>query len=484
MKYTSLSNFIKGTYSYSNGEYLDVFSPLNGEVISQVPLSSATVVDEAVTGAMQAFPAWSELPIKERVQVFYRYRNLLEKYFEELAALISEENGKTLDESRAEVSVSIEMVEFATSLPQLCIGEIEEVSCGVECRSTRYPIGVVASITPFNFPNMVPNWTIPNAITLGNTMILKPSEQVPLSSNRITELLTEAGLPEGVLNIVHGGREAVEAICDHPGIDAVSFVGSTKVAKIVYQRAAASFKRALCLGGAKNHLIVLPDANEEMTASNVAASMAGCAGQRCMAASAMVAVGKVDSIIDKLCEETKKIIPGENLGAIISTQAKERIEGYITEAVAEGARILVDGRNTRVKGSEGGYYIGPTVIDQVTPDMKIAKEEVFGPVLAIMRVSTVDEALQIENSSVYGNAASVFTQSGSLANYVAERVSAGMIGVNIGVPVPREPFSFGGWNESKFGSGDITGKSSIEFWTKLKKTTTKWNPEARTNWMS
>ena len=484
MKYTSLSNFIKGTYSYSNGEYLDVFSPLNGEVISQVPLSSATVVDEAVTGAMQAFPAWSELPIKERVQVFYRYRNLLEKYFEELAALISEENGKTLDESRAEVSVSIEMVEFATSLPQLCIGEIEEVSRGVECRSTRYPIGVVASITPFNFPNMVPNWTIPNAITLGNTMILKPSEQVPLSSNRITELLTEAGLPEGVLNIVHGGREAVEAICDHPGIDAVSFVGSTKVAKIVYQRAAASFKRALCLGGAKNHLIVLPDANEEMTASNVAASMAGCAGQRCMAASAMVAVGEVDSIIDRLCEEAKKIIPGKNLGAIISTQAKERIEGYITEAVAEGARILVDGRNTRVKGSEGGYYIGPTVIDQVTPDMKIAKEEVFGPVLAIMRVSTVDEALQIENSSVYGNAASVFTQSGSLANYVAERVSAGMIGVNIGVPVPREPFSFGGWNESKFGSGDITGKSSIEFWTKLKKTTTKWNPEARTNWMS
>ncbi len=484
MKYTSLSNFIKGTYSYSNGEYLDVFSPLNGEVISQVPLSSAAVVDEAVTGAMQAFPAWSELPIKERVQVFYRYRNLLEKYFEELAALISEENGKTLDESRAEVSVSIEMVEFATSLPQLCIGEIEEVSRGVECRSTRYPIGVVASITPFNFPNMVPNWTIPNAITLGNTMILKPSEQVPLSSNRITELLTEAGLPDGVLNIVHGGREAVEAICDHPGIDAVSFVGSTKVAKIVYQRAAASFKRALCLGGAKNHLIVLPDANEEMTASNVAASMTGCAGQRCMAASAMVAVGKVDSIIDKLCEETKKIIPGKNLGAIISTQAKERIEGYITEAVAEGARILVDGRNIRVKGSEGGYYIGPTVIDQVTPDMKIAKEEVFGPVLAIMRVSTVDEALQIENSSVYGNAASVFTQSGSLANYVAERVSAGMIGVNIGVPVPREPFSFGGWNESKFGSGDITGKSSIEFWTKLKKTTTKWNPEARTNWMS
>jgi len=484
MKYATLSNFIKGGYRNCDGQYIDVFSPLNGDVISKVPLSSADVVNEAVAGAKQAFPAWAERPIKERAQVFYRYRNLLEKHFEELAALISEENGKTIDESRAEISVSIEMAEFATSLPQLCIGEINEVSRGVACRSERHPLGVVASITPFNFPNMVPNWTVPNAITSGNTMILKPSEQVPLSGNRIAELLSDAGLPEGVFNVVHGGREAVESICDHPGIDAVSFVGSTKVAKIVYRRATANFKRVLCLGGAKNHLIVLPDANEEMTASNVAASMIGCAGQRCMAASAMVAVGNVDSIIDRLCEETKKIIPGENLGAVISKQAKERIEGYITEAEAEGASILVDGRNARVRNKENGFYVGPTVIDHVTPEMKIAKEEVFGPVLAILRASTVDEALRIENSSVYGNAASVFTQSGGLANYVAKRASAGMIGVNIGVPVPREPFSFGGWNESKFGSGDITGKSSIEFWTKLKKTTAKWNPEARTNWMS
>jgi malonate-semialdehyde dehydrogenase (acetylating)/methylmalonate-semialdehyde dehydrogenase len=331
---------------------------------------------------------------------------------------------------------------------------------------------------------MVPNWTIPNALALGNTMILKPSEQVPLSANRIAEILAEAGLPKGVLNVVHGAQAAVEAICDHPGIDAVSFVGSTKVAKIVYQRATSNLKRALCLGGAKNHLIVLPDANEEMTASDVAASMTGCAGQRCMAASAMVAVGKVDAIIDRLCEETKKIIPGKNLGAIISQQAKERIEGYIAEAEAQGAKILVDGRDATVEGKENGYYVGPTVIDFVTPDMKIAKEEVFGPVLAILRTSTLDEAIEIENNSPYGNAASVFTQSGGLAKYVAEHASAGMIGVNIGVPVPREPFSFGGWNESKFGTGDITGESSIEFWTKLKKTTTKWNPEARTNWMS
>ena len=484
MKYSQVTNCINGEQISGNGQMLEVFSPLNGQVISEVPLSSADVVDEAVTAAREAFPAWSALTLKERVQIFFRYRQLLEKYRTELVALVSEENGKTSAEAAAEVNKSIELTEFATSLPQLCAGEIEIVSRGVECRSERHPLGVVASISPFNFPNMVPNWTIPNALALGNTMILKPSEQVPLSANRIAEILAEAGLPKGVLNVVHGAQAAVEAICDHPGIDAVSFVGSTKVAKIVYQRATSNLKRALCLGGAKNHLIVLPDANEEMTASDVAASMTGCAGQRCMAASAMVAVGKVDVIIDRLCEETKKIIPGKNLGAIISQQAKERIEGYIAEAEAQGAKILVDGRDATVEGKENGYYVGPTVIDFVTPDMKIAKEEVFGPVLAILRTSTLDEAIEIENNSPYGNAASVFTQSGGLAKYVADHASAGMIGVNIGVPVPREPFSFGGWNESKFGTGDITGESSIEFWTKLKKTTTKWNPEARTNWMS
>jgi len=484
MKYSQVTNCINGEQISGNGQMLEVFSPLNGQVISEVPLSSADVVDEAVTAAREAFPAWSALTLKERVQIFFRYRQLLEKYRTELVALVSEENGKTSAEAAAEVDKSIELTEFATSLPQLCAGEIEIVSRGVECRSERHPLGVVASISPFNFPNMVPNWTIPNALALGNTMILKPSEQVPLSANRIAEILAEAGLPKGVLNVVHGAQAAVEAICDHPGIDAVSFVGSTKVAKIVYQRATSNLKRALCLGGAKNHLIVLPDANEEMTASDVAASMTGCAGQRCMAASAMVAVGKVDAIIDRLCEETKKIVPGKNLGAIISQQAKERIEGYIAEAEAQGAKILVDGRNATVEGKENGYYVGPTVIDFVTPDMKIAKEEVFGPVLAILRTSTLDEAIEIENNSPYGNAASVFTQSGRLAKYVADHASAGMIGVNIGVPVPREPFSFGGWNESKFGTGDITGESSIEFWTKLKKTTTKWNPEARTNWMS
>ena len=478
-------NFIDGRWVDSKGkDSLPVMNPSVGRQIAKVPLSVAADVDAAVRAATQAFPAWSTMPIKERAQIFYRYKSLMERDFKELAALVHEENGKTMNEASAEIEKAIEVTEFACSMPQLASGEILEVSKGVECRIDRYPLGVVASITPFNFPNMVPNWTIPNALVLGNTMVLKPSQQVPLSSLRIAELLKEAGLPDGVFNIVHGAQEAVEAICDHPQIQAVTFVGSTKVAKIVYARATSRHKRALCLGGAKNHLIVLPDANEEMAATNIAASMSGCAGQRCMAASAMVGVGAVDHIIQRLCDEARKIVPGKNLGAVISKAAKERIARYIDEAEAQGAKVLVDGRKVTVEGKDEGYYIGPTVIDYVRPEMKIAQDEVFGPVLSIMRTKTVDEAIAIENRNPYGNAASVFTQSGGMARYVIERASAGMIGVNIGVPVPREPFSFGGWNESKFGACDITGKSSIEFFTKPKKTTTKWNPESRVNWMS
>lgn len=484
MLYPDVHNFWAGDFVKSEGEVLNVYCPLNGEIISTVPLSKSSELDAAVKSARLAFSSWSAKPIKERVQVFFRYKQLLEKNQTELAELIHIENGKTIPEAIAEIEKSVEVTEFACSVPQLAIGELLEVSNGVECRIERYPVGVVACITPFNFPNMVPNWTIPNALVLGNTMVMKPSEQVPLSAGKIAELLKEAGLPDGVFNIIHGGKEIVEAICDHPGIDAVSFVGSTKVAKLVYTRATSNLKRALTLGGAKNHLIVLPDAHEQMTASNVAASMSGCAGQRCMAASAMVAVGNVDNIIEKLCEEAGKIIAGKNLGAIISKEAKIRIENYITEAEAQGAKILVDGRNCKVEGFENGYYVGATVIDDVKPEMKIACEEVFGPVLAIMHVENIEQAITIENNSPYGNAAAVFTQSGGAAKYVIEHASAGMIGVNIGVPVPREPFSFGGWNESKFGVCDITGKSSIEFWTKAKKTTTKWNPESKVNWMS
>ncbi|MBA2249914.1 MAG: CoA-acylating methylmalonate-semialdehyde dehydrogenase [Chitinophagaceae bacterium] len=485
MKYKAVRNFIGGKFTDNQmAGKLDVISPLDGNRLSQVPMSSVVELNEAVKSAMDAFPAWSKTPIKERVQVFFRYKTLLEKNLQELAELCSEENGKTLGESVAEIEKCIELTEFACSLPQLITGELLEVSRGVECRTEHVPLGVVASIVPFNFPSMVPNWTLPNAIALGNCMIMKPSEKVPLSVGRLALLLKEAGLPDGVFNVVHGGVEIVEAICDHPDIQAVSFVGSTKVAKIVYQRATSNYKRCLALGGAKNHLMVLPDAIPGMTAQNVAASMSGCAGQRCMAASAMIGVGNVDSIIDKICEEARKIIPGKNLGAVISKESQQRIEKYITEAEQQGATILVDGRNTKVAGKENGTYVGPTVIDHVTPQMSVATEEIFGPVISIIRTKTIDEALAIENANPYGNAASVFTQNGGAARYIIDHASAGMIGVNVGVPVPREPFSFGGWNDSKFGVGDITGKSSIEFWTKLKKSTIKWNAEAGVNWMS
>lgn len=485
MKYPLIQNFVNGQPTPStSARTLDVISPIDGTLLSKVPLSTKADLDKAVAAAQKALPGWSRTPIKERVQIFFRYKNLLEKNLKELSLLIQEENGKTYGEAVAEIEKSIELTEFATSLPQLVTGEVLEVSSGVECRTEYVPVGVVASIVPFNFPAMVPNWTIPNALALGNCMIIKPSEKVPLTLGHIAALLKEAGLPDGVFNIVNGDREMVEAICDHAGIDAVSFVGSTKVAKLVYQRSTQNLKRCLALGGAKNHLIVLPDAMPVMTAQNVTASMSGCAGQRCMAASAMVAVGSVDHIIEKVCEEARKIVPGQNLGAVISREAKERIERYITEAEQQGARILVDGRNSIVAGKEKGTYVGPTVIDYVKPDMTVAREEIFGPVISIIRTKTVDEALAIENANPYGNAASVYTQSGGIARYVTDRASAGMVGVNVGVPVPREPFSFGGWNESRFGVGDITGKSSIGFWTKLKKTTTKWNPESGINWMS
>ena len=485
MKYAKVKNYYNGEFVESvSAEHLDVISPIDGNLLSSVPMSTVNELNKAVESAENAFKSWSKTPIKERVQVFFRYRHLLEKNLNELTSLVSEENGKTYDEARAEVEKSIELTEFACSMPQIVSGEILEVSKGVECRTEHFPIGVVASIVPFNFPLMVPNWTMPNALVLGNTMVMKPSELVPLSVVKMAELLQEAGLPDGVFNVINGGREIVEGICAHQDIEAVSFVGSTVVAKLVYQQSTHHLKRCVALGGAKNHLFVLPDANPEMTATNVTASMSGCAGQRCMAASAMIAVGDVNAIIERICSEARKVIPGVNLGAVISKAAKERIENYISEAESNGAKILVDGRGATVAGKENGTYVGATVIDFVTPEMSVATEEIFGPVISIMRTENLDEALKIENKNPYGNAASVFTQSGGAARYVMEHASAGMIGVNIGVPVPREPFSFGGWNDSRFGANDITGKSSIEFWTKLKKTTTKWNAEAGINWMS
>ena len=480
-------------YNFINGEYLlpsmrhqaqDLHSPLNGSYLGTLFYSTTEDIEKAIQAAKNAFPAWSQKTLKERVQIFFRFRRLLEINKEPLSLLIQKENGKTREEAQAEVDKAIELCEFASALPQFVQNEVQEVSKGVECILKHEPLGIVASIVPFNFPLMVPMWTIPNAIALGNCMLLKPSEKVPLTMIRIAELLDQAGLPKGVFNIVQGSKEVAEILCEHKDIKAISFVGSTPIAKEVYRKATYNYKRCLALGGAKNHLIVLPDADIEMTASNIAASMSGCAGQRCMAASVLLAVDNINPIIEQLCKEVQKIIPGENLGAIISLEAKNRIENAITAAEKAGAKILVDGRNTLVKGAENGYYIAPTIIDHVTPDMDIAKTEIFGPVIAIIHTKSLEEAINIENANPYGNAAAIFTQNGAAANYVMQYANAGMIGINVGVPVPREPFSFGGWNESKFGSHDITGKSSIAFWTQLKKITTKWNAQARTNWMS
>ena len=486
-RHGTLANFIGGELVTVDAPTIPVHAPATGAIIAHVAMSDAAAVDAAVRAARAALGPWSALPIKERVQVFYRYRTLVEQHLDELSELIVEEHGKVMAEARAEWLKVMELTEFACSLPQIATGSVLEVSRGVECRTERTPVGVVASIVPFNFPSMVPHWTIPNAIALGNTMVLKPSEMVPLSAMRTAELLAEAGLPKGVFNIVHGNRETAEAICDHPGIAAVTFVGSTRAAQAVYRRATSNLKRALCLGGAKNHLIVLPDAEPGMTASNVTASMSGCSGQRCMAASVMLAVGEtdtMDNIVRGVVEQARALVTGRDIGPVISEAARDRIERYIDEAEAAGARVLVDGRHAVVEGREGGYYVGATVIDGVTPEMRIAQEEVFGPVLAIVRSRSLDDALAVENRSPYGNAAAVFTEKGSSARYVAEHTTSGMIGVNVGVPVPREPFGFGGWGDSAFGAGEITGPSSIEFWTRTRKTTTKWNRDAGTNWMS
>jgi malonate-semialdehyde dehydrogenase (acetylating) / methylmalonate-semialdehyde dehydrogenase len=485
MQFEEVKNFINGAFkSGSSKTNHQIISPLNGVLLSNFNESTQDDLNEIILHAQKAQKLWQKVTLKERAQVFYRYKRLLEENIEKLTEIIYLENGKIHSEARAEIEKAIELTEFACSLPQFVNGENMEVSKGVFCSSTRVPLGIVASIVPFNFPTMVPHWTIVNTLALGNAFILKPSEAVPVSSQYTAKLLQEAGLPDGLFNIINGTQSTVENICDHPAIQAVTFVGSTKVAKIVYQRASQNLKQVLALGGAKNHIILLPDAHPEMASSNIIASMSGCAGQRCMAAATLIAVGNCDTVLDKLIVDAQKIQCGTTLGAVISKAAKERIENFITEAEQEGAKILLDGRNTVVPGKENGFYVGPTIIDHAKPTMRVATEEIFGPVLTIVRVATIDEALAIENANPYGNACSVFTQSGGLANYVTERASAGMCGVNIGVPVPREPFGFGGWNESRFGSGDITGKSSIVFFTKEKKTTTKWNPEAGTNWMS
>ncbi len=482
--YVPALNWIDGKWAESTEKHgeLEVINPRHGKAMSRVVMSGAADVDAAVRSGEKAFATWKDWPLRERAHVMYRLRDLMVKHIDELSWLLSHENGKVFSEAKAEVEKGIECIEYGCSLPNLASGNQLEVSRGVACEMVYEPLGVVAGVTPFNFPNMVPFWMIPQALVGGNVFILKPSEQVPLSSLRIAEMLKLAGLPDGVFNIVQGGREVVEALCDHPRIKALAFVGSTKVAKLVYGRACATGKRALCLGGAKNHLFVVPDADMNLTAENVMASFTGCAGQRCMAASVLLAVGEVDHIIDAVVQRAKGMKLGTEMGPVTTLAAAERITRYIDQAEKMGAKVLVDGRGQRA--TEGGYWIGPTVLDHVTMEMPAAAEEIFGPVLSIVRVPNIDKALEIENKSPYGNAASVYTTSGDVARRVMDNVEAGMCGVNVGVPVPREPFGFGGWNDSAFGQGNLTGWDGYRFWTRQRKITSKWSLQKDATWMS
>ena len=460
-----------------------IISPLDGSPLGYLHPADSAMVATVVQSAAQTFTNWRQVPIKERVQPLYRFKQLVEQNLRSLAEEVTRENGKTVEEAAAGLQRGLEVVEYACALPNLMASEILEVSSGVDCFSRRLPLGVVAGITPFNFPAMVPMWMFPLAIACGNTFILKPSELVPFTPLRLAELLAQAGLPPGVFNVVQGNRTTVEALLDHPDLQAGAFVGSTPVARAVYLRGIQKNKRMLTLGGAKNHLVVVPDADPGLTAKSVTASATGCAGQRCMAASVLIAVGPSDHLVDAIQAEMAKLRPGIDIGPVISAQAKTRIVGYIDRAEREGAQLRLDGRSATVAGREGGYYLGPTLIDRLQPTSVCVQEEIFGPVLSVLRVDSLDEAIAIENHSPYGNAASIFTTNGAVARHFEAGVQAGMVGINIGVPVPREPFGFGGWNDSKFGVGDITGREAINFWTKSRKTTLKWATKS-TSWMA
>ncbi|MBI4703497.1 MAG: CoA-acylating methylmalonate-semialdehyde dehydrogenase [Deltaproteobacteria bacterium] len=482
--YAAARNWIGGEWrNASTGETMDVENPRYGRPMGKVVVSPGADVDVAVRAAKAALPKWRHVPLRERAQVMYRLKSILERDMEEMCWLLSAENGKTYVEAQGDVGKAIECVEFAAALAMSAAGGQIDVSRGVNCRLTHEPLGIVAGITPFNFPVMVPLWMIPNALMGGNAFILKPSSLVPYGGMRLAAAIEEAGLPEGIFNVVYGRRDAVSAIVDHPEISAVGFVGSTPVAKHLYGRGATLGKRMLCLGSAKNHAIVVPDADLELTATTLVASAYGCAGQRCMAATIMVAVGDVQPIIDEMVVLMRKLELGKDMGPIITKEDAKRIVGYIDQAESMGAKILADGRGAKVAGCPGNW-VGPTLIDHVTPEMPASHEEIFGPVFCIMHAKTLDEAIDLANSSPYGNGGAVFTQSGEVARHVAERLDVGMFGVNIGIPVPREPFAFGGWKDSGFGCLDITGMDGFHFWTRAKKTTEKWAHQTGGSWMS
>ena len=470
-----------GKWIESNtSRYGDVYNPSTGNGIARVPLCNAQQTGEVVEAAAAALPAWADTPVVERARVMFRFRELLHQHFDELAALVTREHGKTLAESRAEINRGIEVVEFSCGIPSLIGGEVlPNIAAEVDAEAVRHPVGVCVGITPYNFPSMVPLWMFPIALVCGNTFVLKPSEKVPLSANRLGELLIEAGIPPGVFNIVHGDRECVDAILDHPKVAAVSFVGSTPVAKSIYERGTANGKRVQAAGGAKNHLIIMPDAQMDQTVQALVASAYGCAGQRCMAGSVAVAVGGAgDAVVEGLVDVAGKLRVGpsdgnENvdMGPVIRGEHRDRVASYLDVAKTDGATVALDGRR---KFDGEGFLIGPSVVDRVSPAMRVYKEEIFGPVLSVVRVADLDEALAVGAQCEFGNGASIFTTSGYAAREFSRRFNAGMIGVNVGVPAPMAWFPFTGWNRSFFGDLHIQGKESIQFYTRQKVTLTRW----------
>ena len=481
-----LTNYINGAWRpAAASEYADVTNPATGEVLARAPLGGEADVNAAVEAAAAAFPEWRRTPPEERIQYLFKLKQSLEEHLQELARLVTMENGKTITEARAEVRRGIENVEVACGIPTLMQGyNLEDVARGIDEMMIRQPLGVVATVTPFNFPLMVPLWFLPYAIACGNTLVVKPSERVPVAMSRLFELLDEIGVPPGVVNLVHGGRAAVDALLDHPEVRAVSFVGSTPVARHIYTRGSANGKRVQCQGGAKNYVVVMPDADLEMTTQIVSDSAFGCAGQRCLAVSVAVTVGEAQRTFrDAIADHARGLRVGYGLseetqmGPVITAASKERIEGLIATGIGAGATALLDGRGARVSGYEPGNFIAPTVLDNVTPGSEISDTEIFGPVLSLMHAETVDEALEILGRSAYGNAASIFTNSGAAARKFRYEAPAGNIGVNIGVAAPMAYFPFSGWKDSFLGVLHGQGRDGVEFYTEKKVVIERWPKE-------
>jgi malonate-semialdehyde dehydrogenase (acetylating)/methylmalonate-semialdehyde dehydrogenase len=475
--------YVNGQWEIAEGRTVQgVTNPATGATLAKLPHATAADIDRAVTAAHEAFLKWREVPVVDRVQVLYRYKTLLEQHAAEVAAILTSENGKTTDDAKAEVRRMIQMVEVACGMPSLMMGDsLNDVAAGIDCKTIRQPIGVCAGITPFNFPAMVPAWMWPFAIACGNTFVLKPSEKVPLTPTRSIELLHEAGLPAGVLNLVHGGKEAVDALLHHPLVRGVSFVGSTPIAKYVYTTAAAEGKRVQALGGAKNHLIVMADADMPKTVEAIIGSAFGAAGERCLAGSVLVPVGDAAGpLLELLVKRTKGLAVGDGsasgieMGPLVTSDHCKKVESYIEKGVAEGATALVDGRQAKTKLANGGYFLGPTIFDHVTAEMTIAREEIFGPVLSVMRVGTLDEAIALVNRSPFGNATAIFTQSGKSAREYSSRCEVGMVGVNVGVAAPMAFFPFAGWKSSFFGDLHAHGKDAVSFYTEQKVILSRW----------